>query len=126
MCQMLLSIKPEHVNNILSGVKRYEFRKVRCRADVNKIIIYSTAPEKRVVAEADLEDIIEADVEDVWEITQDLAGITYEFFSDYYKGKKKAVAYKLKNVIEYDEPKTLLEFGLSFAPQSFVYVNTMA
>lgn len=43
---MLLSINPEHVENILSGVKKIEFRKVRCKSDVNKIIIYATAPQK--------------------------------------------------------------------------------
>lgn len=51
MCKMLLSINPEHVENILCGKKRFEFRKVCCKADVDKIIIYSTAPVMRVVAE---------------------------------------------------------------------------
>ena len=44
MSQMLLSINPEHVENILLGTKRFEFRKVRCKYEVSKIIIYATAP----------------------------------------------------------------------------------
>lgn len=89
MCQMLLSINPEHVENILSGVKKIEFRKVRCKSDVNKIIIYATAPQKMVVGEAEIEEIIEDDINKVWAQTKLLAGISYSFFRSYYKGKKK-------------------------------------
>ena len=69
MCQMLLSINPEHVENILSGVKKIEFRKVRCKSDVNKIIIYATAPQKMVVGEAEIEEIIEDDINKVWALS---------------------------------------------------------
>ncbi len=123
MCQMLLSINPEHIENILSGKKLFEFRKVRCRAGVDKIIIYATAPEKMVVAEAEIEEIIEADPQTVWERTRELSGISYEFYEEYYKGREKAVAYKLRKVQKYPSPKPLSEFGLRYAPQSFVYLS---
>ena len=55
MCQMLLSINPEFVESILNGTKLFEYRKFRCREDVDKIIIYATAPQKQVVAEAEIE-----------------------------------------------------------------------
>lgn len=123
MCQMLLSINPEHVANILNGTKRYEFRKVRCKADVDKIIIYSTAPQKMVVAEAKVEDIIEDEINSVWAQTKTLSGISYRFFRAYYKGKKKAIAYKLGNIDIYDTPRSLSDYGLTCAPQSFVYLE---
>jgi len=123
MAQMLLSINPEHVENILLGTKRFEFRKVRCKSDVDKIIIYSTAPEKMVVAEAEIEEIIVDDIETVWSITGDYSGISYEFYASYFKGKDKAVAYKLQKVKKYKEPKPLSAFGLRYAPQSFVYLR---
>jgi predicted transcriptional regulator len=121
---MLLSINPEHVESILSGRKQFEFRKVRCKSDVDKIVIYCTAPQKMVVAEADIEEIIEDEVIEVWRQTKKLAGISYTFFRQYYKGKKKAVAYKLSNVKAYKEPRRLSDYGLSYAPQSFVYLET--
>lgn len=34
MCQMLLSINPKYVENILNGRKFYEYRKFKCRDDV--------------------------------------------------------------------------------------------
>lgn len=123
MCQMLLSINPEHIENILLGKKQFEFRKVRCKAGVDKIIIYATAPEKMVVAEAEIEEIIEADLETVWELTRELSGISYAFYEEYYRGKDKAVAYKLCKVQKYLPPKPLSDFGLRYAPQSFVYLE---
>lgn len=123
MCQMLLSINPEYVESILQGEKMYEYRKFRCRDDVDKIIIYATAPKKRVVAEAEIADILEDDVLNVWRKTKDYSGITYTFYRKYYKGKKKAVAYHLRNVVIYEEPLTLEEIGVSCAPQSFRYIS---
>ena len=123
MCQMLLSINPEYVESILAGTKLYEYRKFRCRDDVDKIIIYATAPQKQVVAEAEIEYIIEDDVLNVWRQTKQHSGITYSFFRKYYKGKKKAVAYRLKNVVLYDKPLSLEDIGVSFAPQSYCYLS---
>lgn len=123
MCQMLLSINPEHVVKILQGEKLYEYRKFRCREDVDKIIIYATAPQKRVVAEAEIADIVEDDVLSVWRKTKEFSGISYTFFRKYYKGKKRAVAYHLRNVITYEVPLTLKDIGISCAPQSYCYIQ---
>ena len=52
MCKILISINPEYVNEILSGRKKYEYRKVKAKKDnVDKMIIYATAPVMKVVAE---------------------------------------------------------------------------
>jgi predicted transcriptional regulator len=120
---MLLSINPEHVENILSGMKKYEFRKVRCRSDVDKMIIYSTAPVMAVVGEAEIINVIEDEPEKVWRITADYSGISKEFFDKYYRLKDKAVAYKLGKIKKYIEPFKLSDFGINFAPQSFVYLK---
>lgn len=125
MCQMLLSINPEYVESILQGKKLYEYRKFRCREDVDKIIIYATAPQKQVVAEAEIECIVESDVLSVWRQTKQYSGITYSFFRKYYKGKKKAVAYRLKNVVIYDKPLSLEDIGVSCAPQSYRYLSML-
>ena len=123
MCRILLSIKPEHVENILSGVKKYEFRKVRCRSDVDKIIIYSTAPVMMVVGEAKIVSIIEDEPQKVWELTANYSGINKDFFDEYYREKNKAIAYKLGKIKKYLKPLKLSDFGINFAPQSFVYVK---
>lgn len=120
---MLLSINPEYVESIIQGKKLYEYRKFRCRDDVDRIIIYATAPQKQVVGEAEIGDIVEDDILTVWHQTKKYSGITYKFFRQYYKGKKKAVAYQLKNLVIYDEPLTLEDIGIPCAPQSYRYVS---
>lgn len=122
MCKMLLSINPEFVTSILRGEKLYEFRKFRCREDVDRIVIYATAPMKVIVGEAEIDTIIEDDVLNVWHRTKDYAGVSYPFYRKYYRGKKKAYAYRLKNLIIYNTPHTLYDIGVSSAPQSFRYL----
>jgi predicted transcriptional regulator len=120
---MLLSINPVHVENILSGVKRFEFRKTRCRADIDKIIMYSISPVMQVVGEAEVVDIIEDKPEQVWKITADASGINKDFFDKYYRNKQKAIAYQLGRIKKYKKPLKLVDFGINFAPQSFIYVD---
>ncbi len=122
MSQMLLSINPEHVENIILGNKRYEFRKVRCRSEIKRIIIYSTSPVMQVVAEAEVLGIIEDNPDSVWDLTFEYAGISKSFYDRYFDGKEKAVAYHLGEIIKYSKPKKLSDYGIKFAPQSFVYV----
>lgn len=122
MSKILLSINPEHVQNILSGSKKYEFRKVKCKENVQKILIYATHPIMKVVGEVDVLKIIEERPERVWEQTADFSGITREFFDKYFENKEKAIAYQLGEVRKYKSPKKLIDFGISFAPQSFIYI----
>lgn len=123
MCSILLSINPEYVENILNGTKEYEFRKTTCKRPVDKIIIYATSPIMKVVGEAEIEDILIGAPEMIWELTSKKSGIDKCFFEQYYKNKTKAVAYKLKNVVKYSSPKTLNDFGIHNAPQSYQYIN---
>lgn len=123
MCSILLSINPQHVENIFNGTKRYEFRKNVCKRKVDRIIIYSTSPIMEIVGEAKVEDVLIERPETVWEKTQTHSGIEKSFFDQYYEGRKQAVAYKLKHVRKYKSPKKLIDYGLKNAPQSFVYIE---
>ena len=119
---MLLSINPEHVENILNGNKQFEFRKIKCKSSVDKIVIYSTSPVMRVVGEVEILEVIVDTPDEVWELTGEFSGITKHFFDMYFENKEKAVAYRLGKVKKYKEPLKLMDFGISFAPQSFVYI----
>lgn len=123
MSTMLLSIKPKYAKIILEGKKRYEFRKNKPKRGVNRIIFYASSPQKQVVGEATIERIIEGTPKDIWEIAKTAAGITKEFYYSYYDGKDKAIAYKLKDVVIYDKPKNLEDYGIMQAPQSFIYLD---
>ena len=122
MCDILISINPEHVSNILNGSKRFEFRKIQCKKNVDKMVIYSTSPVMKVVAEAEIKDVLTDDPETVWEKTSEYAGISREFFDRYYEGRNTAVAFELGDVREFDEPRELSQYGISNPPQSFIYL----
>lgn len=123
MRKIVISINPQHVQNILNGSKKFEYRTKAAKSDVKKIIIYETTPIKRIVAEVEIVEVLTMNPEDLWENTKEQSGITKSFFDAYFKGRKVAYAYKLGKVKQYEEPKTLKEFGLKCAPQSFVYVR---
>ncbi len=123
MCVILLSINPQHVERIMNGDKIYEFRKTQCKKRVDKIVIYSTSPVMKVVGEADVADVLVDNPQTIWKITEKKSGIEKDFFDMYFAGKNQAIAYKLKDIIQYDVPKDLCEYGIKTAPQSFCYMN---
>lgn len=121
--KILVSINPEHVQNIIKGVKKYEYRKKVVKQDISSILIYETVPVKRIVAEAEILGILMYPPEELWKFTKEESGISKEFFDEYFKGREIAYAYKLGKIKVYDKPKTLLECGIKTAPQSFVYIK---
>ena len=122
MSNMLISINPEFVEKIFDGSKKYEYRKIKCKQDIDKMVIYSTAPIMKVVGEAKVEKILEDSPDIIWEKTKEYSGIDFGFYQKYFKDRNKAVAYKLIDIKKYNEPKELSSYGIKSAPQSFVYV----
>lgn len=122
MKQILMSINPQYVERILNGTKKYEFRTKAAKQDVNKIIIYSTMPTKKVVAEVEIIEVLEMSPEKLWETTKDFGGIDKSSYDKYFEGRDIAYAYKLGEIKEFIEPKNLKDYGINYAPQSFVYV----
>lgn len=120
--KILISINPEHVQNIIIGIKKYEYRKIAAKQDISSIIIYETTPVKRIVAEAEIIDVLMCSPEELWKLTKVESGISKKFFDEYFEGREIAYAYKLGKVKVYDEPKTLMDYGIKAAPQSFVYI----
>ena len=121
--KVIMSINPMHAEKILAGTKRYEFRKIRCKKRVDVIVIYATAPIKKVLGEVEIRGVIEDLPQAVWEKTKTAAGIDVPFFNRYYQGRNKAVAYELGDMSIFVKPKNLSDYGLKVAPQSYAYVE---
>ncbi len=47
---VIFSIKPKYVERILSGEKKYEFRKRIWKKQVDRVFIYASSPVKKIVA----------------------------------------------------------------------------
>lgn len=120
--KILISINPEYVEKIISGIKKYEYRKRAAKKDIDKIIIYETVPVKKIVAEAEIVEVLAMNPSELWEKTKNESGVTKEFFDLYFKDKKIAYAYKLGQISVYDEPIQLIDMGVKSAPQSFIYI----
>ncbi len=123
MRTVILSIKPEYLQRILDGTKRFEFRRTIPKEEVSKIVFYCTAPTKMVVAWADVLRIISAPPAKMWKRTSMAAGISVEKFDEYFEGCECAYAYQLGKVHRYRTAKSLKDFDLAAPPQSFAYVE---
>ena len=123
MKKIVISINPIYVQNILNGTKRFEYRTKVSKKDINSLIIYETFPVKKVVAEAEVLDIIALSPDELWNLTHEYGGISKKDYDIYFKGRKIAYAYKLGKIKVFDNPLDINFFGLKSAPQSFAYVR---
>lgn len=120
--KILVSINPKHVVNILNETKKYEYRKNVAKQNISSIIIYETTPTKKIVAEVEIIDILTLSPKEMWKKTKEWSGISKKFFDVYFHNRKIAYAYKLGKIKIYNKPKTLNEYGIKNAPQSFIYI----
>jgi len=122
--KVLLSIKPEFVEKIFAGTKKYEFRKsLFKKSGVKYVVIYASAPIKRVVGEFEIDDILSDDVDIVWDRTKKYSGITKAFYKSYFQNKKTANAIQIGRIKKYEKAKSLSDYNIQQAPQSFCYVS---
>ncbi len=122
----LLSIRPEYVEEMKSGRKKYEYRKrVFRRSDISSVLVYATKPCGKVVGEFEIEEIIEEDIDTLWNDTKHLSGISEEFFYEYFQNRESGFAIKIKEFIEYDRSFELSEVApeIKAPPQSFCYIE---
>ena len=120
---ILLSIKPEYVEKILQGTKKFEYRKHLAKEDISAIYIYSTSPFMKVVASAQIIGRLSASPTALWEKTKTMAGISRAKYRNYFRGYTTANAYELGEVEIFESGKKLSDFGINVAPQSFVYIE---
>lgn len=121
--KILMSIKTEYANKIFDRIKLYELRKKPLKENVDTIIVYSSVKVKKVVGEFKIEKIIKDSPDKIWNLGEEVLGIDKKSFYEYFKHSKYAYAIKIKDVIKYDIPKDLRDFGINKAPQSFCYIK---
>lgn len=124
LMKVLLSIKPEYVEKIFNGEKKYEYRKSIFKKNIDTIVVYSTKPEGKIVGEFKIDDVLRDSPDRIWDKTNKFSGINYTFFKDYFKNKNEAYAIKIGKVKLYDEPINPNDYKNSFSiPQSFCYIE---
>lgn len=123
--KILLSIKPEFALRIFSGEKTFEFRKaVHQQPGVSIAAVYASKPIGMIIGEFEILDILSATPDALWEKTQHGAGISREFFFEYFNERQVAYAFKVGAVHQFElpiEPRCIIK---DFTPpQSYMYVN---
>lgn len=122
--KVLLSIKPEFVEKIFSGDKKFEFRKAIFKdPGVKTIVIYASSPVKKAVGEFEVDEIIYEDIEKLWDRTKHHAGISLEYFNTYFDKREAGFAIRIKNVKKYKNPVCIMDVYNAVPPQSFAYIH---
>ena len=123
MATILLSIKPEYANRIFDGQKQYEYRKRIPKKEVSKIVVYSSAPEQAVIGEIEVIKTLKMKPSPLWNSTKANAGISRSKYRKYFSGCTMAYAFVIGSFEKYPTSKSLADFNIQSAPQSFVYLD---
>lgn len=121
--KIMLAIKPEYVEKIFDGLKRYEYRRKCPNHPISQIVIYETAPVSKVVGTVDVDEMLGTSPHVLYDTTKKWAGISEDDYNDYFKGSNVAYAYSLNHPVIFSRPVSIEEYGLKFVPQSYVYLG---
>ena len=120
---VLLSIKPRYIEEIIKGNKRYEFRKSIFCKPVDKIWIYASRPTKKIVGSFEIKRVVKDTPENLWNTLNHHAGIDEEDFFEYFANSRFGFAIEIKNFSPLKIPIDPRVFSTTFTPpQSFYYV----
>ncbi|MGV8056925.1 MAG: ASCH domain-containing protein [Smithellaceae bacterium] len=125
---LIMSIKPEYLKKILSGIKSIELRKVKPNVSKGDLIVfYASSPQKAICGAATVLSISEDSPSAVWNAYSDKLGIEKVKYDSYFGNREKAYAIILDIVWEYLQPvhlDKLREARADFMPpQSFRYLS---
>ena len=121
--KLLLSIKPLFVKGIINKEKIYELRRNFTKKQIDKIVIYESAPISRVVGEFEVEKVLHESLENLWDITKDFSCVDREFFEKYFNWKEYWYAIKIKNPKRYKKPKLITDYWMKRPPQSYAFIE---
>lgn len=122
---LVLSIAPEYANKIVAGTKSVELRRrfskrwIGCRT-----VVYATRPEKRLVGEARIADIVSGNPDQIWHTFAHELGCSRRDFDRYVGNSAEVFALVLDDVVRYVEsiPLRVLEHLIASEidpPQSY-------
>ncbi len=119
---VLLSIKPKYANAILAGQKLVEFRKLVFKQEIERVYIYSSAPEQRIIGYFTIDDIVSDTPKKLWKQFSKVGSISEEDFFAYFADKEIGYSIKIKSVEKFTKSKNPKDIFENFVPpQSYMY-----
>lgn len=123
MNDAIISIKPRHVENILSGAKTVELRTRSINLPTgSRLWVYTTLPVGKVKLSTEIEFIYILPPEEIWGKYGGDICISKKEFDEYTKGRDLVTAIGLINVSPLERDiclKTMREYEKNFQPPQF-------
>ncbi len=123
MNDAIISIKPRHVENILSGDKTVELRTRSVNLPVgSRLWVYSTLPVGKVKLSAEIDFIDMLSPKDIWKKYGKNICISKQEFDEYTEGRELVSAIGLRNVKPLDKGiclETMRGYEKNFQPPQF-------
>jgi predicted transcriptional regulator len=122
----LISVHPKYVRQILDGSKKIEFRRVWATRPITHLVLYSTAPDMKVVAILQVKKTIETNVSGLWELAKQYGGgLTRATLREYFSNKPRGYGLIIGSVQALKTPLALSAAIPSVrAPQSYAYLTS--
>jgi len=125
---ILISILPKWADQILSGAKKWEYRRVAINAEKgSKLILYASGKLHAIVGEATIEKVLIEPVDLLIKHTAKEVPETPDELRKAFARKKMGCAIKVKDPIRYSTPLSLSiirkEIPNFRPPQSFYYIS---
>jgi predicted transcriptional regulator len=119
-----MAIRPQYSAAILNGSKLVEFRKRPLAADIDRVLIYETAPTQRVVGTFIVGRTVSTSPAELWKQFGHVGQIDSSEYARYFDGSAKAVGLTVQSYYRFTAPVALQElYPAPSIPQSFVYVS---
>ena len=108
MCDILISIKPQHVEDILNGKKTVELRRRAPRIPVGtRMWVYSTLPDAHVRMVATVEKLEELAPSTIWRKNSKKMALSKSEYNGYVDGCSKVCALHLSKITQLSKPLSL-------------------
>lgn len=126
---LLVSLRPRHARDILSGIKTFKFRRVTPRlVSGDEVVIYATAPAAAIVGRFQVSTVLSRAPESLWRQVSAGPGLSRAEFCEYFRGSEIAHAIGIGRVDVLRVPLTLAtirkELTTFMPPQSYWYLDT--
>ncbi|MDR2739968.1 MAG: hypothetical protein LBB68_09100 [Treponema sp.] len=107
----------------MSGKKKYEYRRSIFKKPVNRVYLYLSSPERKIVGYFRYQGYIEDTIREIWEATKKESAATEAAYLDYFKSTNKAFAIPIDEFINFADPVDPWKTPGFLPPQSFRYVK---
>jgi predicted transcriptional regulator len=122
---VMLALHGGYWKKMLSGEKKYEFRRRLWNVQTDRVFIYVTAPMSMVVGGFRCRGKWITSPENAWTTANGHAGLKQCEFYDYLDGTDRVGVISVGDVRAFKEPLSVTAFGLTKGPQSISYVRVV-